>query len=438
MVAAGPPSICYLCRRKFPSRDLLIRHERMSDFHRQNTEKQEEHTQHRKDELRSAITNLRQMIYDIDGSVGGAEEAVQAHRTVLEMQLRQLLGEYGQAQELLEDCRNQKLASRDGASAKRVLTREARVGKLMFSAGVSSWRGNKDVQEDRYLIEIELLSPEGLAIAGFAVLDGHSGSLCVDQMVERLPANLQKCLSTKPSLTEEYLTQAVTEACLLTDDEFLHKARELEVLDGSTLILALIFPETGHGAREAGACRVLIANVGDSRAVLCRACTNPDGEPGLAAVRLSEDHKPGRADEQRRIEAQGGLVDVQGVWRVFTPGPTTFGGRAIARWGLAVSRAFGDLLLKEPERFGCSGVLPGGLINAIPEIQTVDISASDRFLVLACDGVWDVLSDEESVVACAGQNSCDLAANALVRRSFAAGSDDNLTALILTWRSDGS
>jgi len=302
--------------------------------------------------------------------------------------------------------------------------------------GAASWQGNKDVQEDRYIVNVELEAPEGKRVVGFVVLDGHSGSLCVDALVEWLPRNLQKCLSAKPALTEEHLRQAVTEACVLTDDEFLAKAREREVLDGSTMLLCLIFPDDARisldGSRTTGHCRLLIANLGDSRAVLCR---SQNGR--LSAVRLSDDHKPGRADERRRIEAKGGVVDMQGVWRVFTPGPATFGGRNVL-WGLAVSRAFGDLLMKEPQRYGCAGAT-GELVTAVPEIHTYDLHPTeDRFLILACDGIWDVLGDDDAVAVCIEHRSADLAAHALIRRAFEIGSDDNLTALVVAWQTSGT
>merc|ERR1712083_813773 len=178
-------------------------------------------------------------------------------------------------------------------------------------------------------------------------------------------------------------------------------------------MLGLIFPE---GSRH----KLLIANLGDSRAVLCRA----HGNGRLSAVRLSDDHKPGRADEKKRIEAKGGVVDMQGVWRVFTPSPATFGGRTLM-WGLAVSRAFGDLLMKEPQRYGCAGAT-GELVTANPEIHTYELNPSeDRFLVLACDGIWDVLGDDDAVSVCIEHKSADQAAHALIRRSFESGSDDN-------------
>jgi len=249
-------------------------------------------------------------------------------------------------------------------------------------------------------------------------------------MMDWLPRNLQKCLSAKPALTEEHLKNAVTEACVLTDDEFLAKAREKDALDGTTMILCLLWPEDVGRAQGKSRCRLLVANLGDSRAVICR----QQGQH-LGSFRLSEDHKPGRPDEQQRIEGNGGVVDMQGVWRVFTPGPATFGGRSLL-WGLAVSRAFGDLLMKEPQRYGCTNC-SGALVSAMPEITTCGLNVSeDRFLVLACDGIWDVLSDEEAISVCSEHKTADLAAHAIVRRAFELGSDDNLTAVVLAWSAE--
>jgi len=347
--------------------------------------------------------------------------------------------DYGGAQEKLEVNRFRQLVDRDeGATGPTNMrlseVHETCVDRLVVSMGVASWQGNKDVQEDRYILKLELQAPgDGKRVVGFAVFDGHAGNLCVEYLVEGLPKNLQKCLSAKPSLAEEHLRQAVTEACVLTDDDFLAKARELEVLDGSTMILCLILPpDDGRvgldGTKGGGHCRLLVANLGDSRAVLCRA-----QHGRLSAVRLSDDHKPGRVDEKRRIEAAGGVVDMQGVWRVFTPAPANFGGRSVL-WGLAVSRAFGDLLMKEPQRYDCVGAT-GELVTAVPEIHLYDLHPTDdRFLVVACDGIWDVLGDDDAVAVCIEHRSADLAARALIRRSFEIGSDDNLTALVVAWQ----
>jgi protein phosphatase 2C family protein 2/3 len=394
----------------------------------------------RKNELIAAIQSVRQHLVEADEALQTqvhVNESVQKQRMLLDLQLQQLLKEYAQAQERIEHRHDEKVAKKTGVE-KPAKMREVTVGGLKMTAAAASWQGNKEMQEDRYIIDIDIKSPDGHKIAGFAVLDGHSGSMCVDHVVENLGANIQQCLSLKPKLSEETLIQAVNEACILTDDTFLKKAREVEVLDGSTMILALIYPDDArageNGIKAPGSCRLIVANIGDSRAVLCTARKLPGSTGGLMALPLSVDHKPNREDETARIEAKGGVVDFQGVWRVFTPGSASFGGQTIARWGLAVSRAFGDLLLKEPEKYDCVGVAPGGLVTAVPEIQAMDVNPQeDRFLVLACDGVWDVLTSEEAVSVCAEQETAKKAADAILRQTYASNSDDNLTAVVVTW-----
>jgi len=437
---AAPRFICFLCKRKFQSAVLLTRHKQLSELHRANLQKQDEAIQQKKEEMRKAIGVVRKQLQDMEHAIAKSpnEEGLTSQRTSLELKMRQAVGEYGQAQEKLEASRHMQAMERGGtatntatALTKMTQTHETRVGNLNVSVGAATWQGNKEVQEDRLMMDIKLESSDGQKVIGFCVLDGHSGSLCADALVEWLPRNLQKCLATKAALSEETLRQAAMEACMLTDDEFLAKAREREVLDGSTMIIALIFPNEGRigadGSRHKGH-KLMLVNCGDSRAVLCRA---QNGR--LNAVRLTDDHKPGRADEQRRVEANGGVVDHQGVWRVFTPGPANFGGRNIL-WGLAVSRAFGDLLMKEPQRYGCAGAT-GELVTAVPEIHCYDLfPQEDRFLILACDGIWDVLGDEDAVAVCTEHRTADNAAHALIRRSFEVGSDDNLTALVVAWQ----
>merc|ERR1711870_80139 len=88
-------------------------------------------------------------------------------------------------------------------------------------------------------------------------------------------------------------------------------------------------------------------------------------------------------------------------------------------------------------RYGCVGAT-GELVTAVPEIHTYDLHPSeDRFLVLACDGIWDVLGDDDAMAVCIEHRSADLAAHALIRRSFESGSDDNLTAMVVAWQPKG-
>ncbi|URD74746.1 phosphatase 2C [Musa troglodytarum] len=117
---------------------------------------------------------------------------------------------------------------------------------------------------------------------------------------------------------------------------------------GSTAVVAIV--SSSH---------IIVANCGDSRAVLCR---------GKRPMPLSVDHKPNREDEYTRIEAQGGKVIHWYGYRVFGV--------------LAMSRSIGDWYLKP-------WIIPE------PEITFVERAREDECLIVASDGLWDVMSNEE-------------------------------------------
>lgn len=133
---------------------------------------------------------------------------------------------------------------------------------------------------------------------------------------------------------------------------------------GCTAVSALITPRA-----------IIVANSGDSRAVLSR---------GGVAVPLSRDHKPNDEDERARIEAAGCRVEeVQG------------GARTHYRinGNLNLSRAIGDLEYKSRKDLpACAQA-----ITCTPETRTEKIHDDDEFLILACDGIWDVMTDQEAV-----------------------------------------
>jgi serine/threonine protein phosphatase PrpC len=112
--------------------------------------------------------------------------------------------------------------------------------------------------------------------------------------------------------------------------------------------------------------RLYVANAGDSRCCLCR---------GGVAVPLSEDHKPQSETERSRIEAAGGFVSLQG--RV--------------NGNLNLSRSLGDLKYKQVKRV----LREGQMITAEPDVTVTDLVPQDRFFVLACDGVWDIMSCQQ-------------------------------------------
>ncbi|KAG1346432.1 putative protein phosphatase 2C 8 [Cocos nucifera] len=125
---------------------------------------------------------------------------------------------------------------------------------------------------------------------------------------------------------------------------------------GSTAVVAVVGPR-----------RIVVANCGDSRAVLSR---------GGVAVPLSSDHKPDRPDEMERVEAAGGRVINWNGYRVLGV--------------LATSRSIGDCYLKP-------------YVTSEPEVTVTDRTGKDEFLILASDGLWDVVSNE---VACRITRRC--------------------------------
>ena len=108
---------------------------------------------------------------------------------------------------------------------------------------------------------------------------------------------------------------------------------------------------------------IICANSGDSRCVL-----NRNGQ----AIEMSEDHKPDNEGERKRIEQAGGFVEegrVRGV--------------------LSLSRALGDLEYKQNKKIK----VEQQMITCVPEVKKVPLSPlEDKFIVVACDGIWDCLS----------------------------------------------
>ena len=106
-------------------------------------------------------------------------------------------------------------------------------------------------------------------------------------------------------------------------------------------------------------------NVGDSRSI--------------ASVRgrvqnLSYDHKPNNELETKRILAAGGWVEFNRV-----------------NGNLALSRALGDFVFKKNE----TKRPEDQIVTAYPDVDMKDLTPDHEFIVLACDGIWDVLSNEE-------------------------------------------
>lgn len=139
-------------------------------------------------------------------------------------------------------------------------------------------------------------------------------------------------------------------------DRQMHKTARRDNWDhsGSTAAVVMISPRY-----------IYFINCGDSRTLLCR-----DGQ----VVFYTEDHKPINPREKERIQNAGGSVTLQRI-----------------NGSLAVSRALGDFDFKEvtwrPQT--------EQLVSPEPEVYELERTPGDEFLILACDGVWDAISNEE-------------------------------------------
>lgn len=113
-----------------------------------------------------------------------------------------------------------------------------------------------------------------------------------------------------------------------------------------------------------------VANAGDSRCVVCK-----EGN----AVALSVDHKPELHEEYERIKRAGGMV---------------MDGRV--NGNLNLSRAIGDLEYKQDKTLAPKEQM----ITAYPEVQKYTLSAQDEFMVLGCDGVWEIKNNQQVIDFC--------------------------------------
>ncbi|XP_037793914.1 LOW QUALITY PROTEIN: probable protein phosphatase 2C T23F11.1 [Penaeus monodon] len=111
----------------------------------------------------------------------------------------------------------------------------------------------------------------------------------------------------------------------------------------------------------------LYGNVGDSRAI---------ASVGGRVEELSNDHKPSLASEQRRITAAGGWVELNRV-----------------NGNLALSRALGDFVFKKNEEKGPEDQI----VTANPDVEVRELTEEWEFIILACDGIWDVMTNQEVV-----------------------------------------
>ncbi|XP_021715258.1 probable protein phosphatase 2C 2 [Chenopodium quinoa] len=255
--------------------------------------------------------------------------------------------------------------------------------------GVCSKRGKSRAHlEDRYSARVNDVHGCPLQ-AFFGVFDGHGGPKAAEFAAARLGDKILDHVGrVTGAKSSKLIEESIRDGYLAADQEFLNEKSN----GGACCVTALI--QEGN---------LMVSNVGDCRAVISRG--------GLAEA-LTTDQSPSREDEKTRIESKGGYVDFcNGTWRI--------------QGSLAVSRAIGDQHLKQ-------------WVTAEPETKILTIKPDFEFLILASDGLWNKVSNQEAVDVVlpfftAGSNKPELkhACRKLVELSTSRGSNDDTTVMVI-------
>lgn len=261
--------------------------------------------------------------------------------------------------------------------------------------GICSQQGPRPSMEDKYQI-IKNWGNTGITYA--AVFDGHGGKCVATYLSNNLHVKIFEKFQTTKNLKE-----AIQQGCAQINQEILEtQQNKRNTTTTGRICRNISFCETGSCAIIAFIFdnKVIIANVGDSRAVISK---------NKKAIQLSVDHKPNEASEQERIEASGGKVWISDNGKI---------SRLCFAMGLAVARAFGNLAYKD-------------LIIANPQIVEYDFLGDD-ILILACDGLWDVMQNQEATNFASKYSKMQEASEALVKEAIETRhTNDNVTIITI-------
>ncbi|XP_074306799.1 protein kinase and PP2C-like domain-containing protein [Silene latifolia] len=261
----------------------------------------------------------------------------------------------------------------------------------ILSWGSFATCGQREAMEDTHFTMPNFSDQKNIHF--FGIFDGHRGAAAAEFSARALPGLLQ---GLNPSVSHQgYLVRAFEE----TDASFrrvleAHRQSKGSIKrdwhPGCTAIVALLVKD-----------KLLVANAGDCRAVLCRSGS---------AIALSRDHVASCLEERNRVIEAGGVVKWQvDTWRV---------GLA----ALQVTRSIGDDDLKPS-------------VTAEPEITETCLHPDDEYLVMASDGLWDVMSNEEVVSIIRDTvKEPNMCSKRLATEAVQRGSKDNITVIVVFLR----
>lgn len=246
----------------------------------------------------------------------------------------------------------------------------------------------------------------------FAIYDGHGGNSCSNYLRDTLHYHI-----------ESFSIKGIADAIIESDEYFINKyctsKSKNEMIDtsGSCALIAAIKDN-----------KCIIANVGDSKAIVVK---------NNKLLFATQEHKPNKKKEKQRIIANGGKVYLtQFPVPLFQNGNLVEPPWRVSPGKLSVSRTIGDACAKIEKYGGKEGV-----VIPNPEITEILLDNEFNYIVLCCDGIYDVL-DEEDVIDCVNMAKkekegcewnivCAEAANIIIKAALLKGSFDNVSCVVI-------
>lgn len=258
-----------------------------------------------------------------------------------------------------------------------------------------SLQGKRPSNEDQHYHHINMDNREKTLnpVNFVGVFDGHGGKMVSKYLKKQLPKYFLSKINKKIFHDTRTTTKYIKTVFNGVQDKLSSTHPRASSYSGSTACCGV------HLIDKNKKPILWTINVGDSRAILCKKNNEP--------LQLTQDHKPNSDKESKRISKLGGKIYYDGYdWRIKD---------------LSLSRAFGDNEAKP-------------YVSHLPEISRYKLNKKDKFVIFACDGLWDVVSNKKAVDFVLNMKSKNYKGNyakKLAQYAINEGSTDNVTVVLL-------